>query len=140
MGQYSSYWLYQKYEKRGDQDWIPSYPNVYSIDGEETMPLVMRIERDEACGYVCDEMERWVEIPISQDYVCDDCEVGYLYRYVHCNPSAFTYYGDYKYEILCEEISQDGGQTWSATTNTKLSSEPIGKERTKGRAFNLSLI
>jgi hypothetical protein len=50
MASYSSYWLYQKYEKRGDQDWIPSYPNVYSIDGEGTMPLVVRIEKDEACG------------------------------------------------------------------------------------------
>lgn len=126
MASYSSYWLYQKYEKRGDQDWIPSYPNTYSIDGEGTMPLVVRIEKDEACGYVCDEMERWVEVPISQDYVCDDCEVGYLYRWVPCNPSAFTYYGDWKYAILCEEKSEDGGLTWSATTNTKLSSEPIG--------------
>lgn len=126
MASYSSYWLYQKYEKRGDQDWIPSYPNTYSIDGEGTMPLVVRIEKDEACGYICDEMERWVEVPISQDYVCDDCEVGYLYRWVPCNPSAFTYYGDYKYAILCEEKSEDGGLTWSATTNTKISSEPIG--------------
>ena len=128
MAHYSSYWLYQKYEKRGDQDWIPSYPNVYSISGDSSdpMPLVVRIEKDVDCGYKCDEIERWVEIPITEDYECDDCEVGYLYRWVQCNPSAYTYYGDYKYDILCEEISQDNGETWSATTRTKVSSASTG--------------
>ena len=128
MGRHSSYWLYQKYEKRGDQDWIPSYPNTYSISGdsENPMPLVVRIEHDRECGWVCDEIERWVEIPITEDYECDDCEVGYQYRWVQCNPSAYTYYGDYKYDILCEEISEDNGQTWSATTYTKVSSASTG--------------
>lgn len=128
MGRHSSYWLYELYEKRGDQDWIPSYPNTYSISGdsENPMPLVTRIEHDRECGWICDEVERWVEIPISEDYECDDCEVGYQYRWVQCNPSAYTYYGDYKYDILCEEISQDNGQTWSATTNTKVSSASTG--------------
>lgn len=128
MGRHSSYWLYQKYEKRGDQDWIPSYPNTYSISGdsENPMPLVVRIEHDRDCGWICDEIERWVEIPITEDYECDDCEVGYQYRWVQCNPSAYTYFGDYKYDILCEEISEDNGQTWSATTYTKVSSASTG--------------
>lgn len=128
MGRHSSYWLYQKYEKRGDQDWIPSYPNTYSISGdsENPMPLVTRIEDDRECGWICDEIERWVEIPITEDYECDDCEVGYQYKWVQCNPSAYTYYGDYKYDILCEEISEDNGQTWSATTYTKVSSASTG--------------
>ena len=128
MGRHSSYWLYQKYEKRGDQDWIPSYPNTYSISGdsENPMPLVVRIEHDRECGWICDEIERWVEIPITEDYECDDCEVGYQYRWVQCNPSAYTYFGDYKYDILCEEISEDNGQTWSATTYTKVSSASTG--------------
>lgn len=129
MGEYTSYYLYQKYEKRGNQDWIPCYPNTYSISGDSQNPmsLVVKEEEDVECGaQPCDEIIRWSEIPITQDYICDDCEVGYLYRWVQCNPSAYTYFGDYKYDILCEEVSEDNGQTWSATTNTKVSSASTG--------------
>lgn len=125
MGEYTSYYLYQKYEKRGNQDWIPCYPSVYSVSGdsENPMPLVVRKEEDIECGaHPCEEIVRWSEIPITQDYICDDCEVGYQYRWVQCSPSAYTYYGDYQYNVLCEEISEDNGQTWSATTKTKPSS------------------
>lgn len=129
MGEYTSYYLYQKYEKRGVQDWIPCYPNTYSISGDSQnpMPLVVKEEEDVECGaQPCDEIIRWSEIPITQDYICDDCEVGYLYRWVQCDPAAYTYFGDYKYDILCEEVSEDNGQTWSATTNTKVSSASTG--------------
>ena len=136
MGEYTSYYLYQKYEKRGNQDWIPCYPNTYSISGDSQnpMPLVVKEEEDVECGaQPCDEIIRWSEIPITQDYICDDCEVGYLYRWVQCNPSAYTYFGDYKYDILCEEISEDNGQTWSATTYTKVSSASTGVAEKKVR-------
>ena len=114
MGRHSSYWLYQKYEKRGDQDWIPSYPNTYSISGdsENPMPLVVRIEHDRECGWICDEVERWVEIPISEDFICDDCEVGFETR---CNvTSAFTYFGDYRYEVFeCQYRYEQQDGSWS---------------------------
>lgn len=114
MGQYTSYYLYQKYEKRGDQDWIPCYPNIYSISGdsENPMPLAIKEENDKDCGYICDEIERWVEIPITEDYICDDCEVGFETR---CNTtSAFTYYGDYRYEVLeCQYRYELENGNWS---------------------------
>lgn len=130
MGQYSSYYLYQKYEKRGEQDWIPCYPNTFSMSGdtEHPMPFVEKSSADTACGYVpCETEERWTEIPITEDYECGECEVGYQYRYVSCDVSAFTYIGDYKYEILCEQRSTDGGLTWEDTNNTKISDTPIGE-------------
>lgn len=76
MSQYTSYYLYQKYEKRGDQDWIPCYPNVYSKDGDGTMPQVVKLSADTACGYVPsgETQYRWVNMDISTDYICDYCD------------------------------------------------------------------
>lgn len=78
MGQFSSYWLYQRFEQRGSQEPIPVYPNTYSINGDGTMPLVVRNEDDTECGYVppIEPIYRWANIPITQDYICDEC--GYV--------------------------------------------------------------
>lgn len=48
MANINSYYLYQKYEKRGDQPWIPL--DVYSVDGDGTMPLVIKELNDPACN------------------------------------------------------------------------------------------
>lgn len=117
MARTSSYYLYERYEKRGDQDWIPSYPNTYSKDGDGTMPLVVRVARDEACGWHCDPEYQWVDVPISEDYVCDECDIDIDFRWV--STSAYTYIGDYKYEILQEQFRKDNGE-WIDTQNTKL--------------------
>lgn len=50
MANVNSYYLYQKYEKRGDQPWIQVYPSTYSADGDGTMPLVVKQLNDPACG------------------------------------------------------------------------------------------
>ena len=86
MSQYTSYYLYQKYEKRGEQDWIPVYPNVWSIDGDGTMPISAKTENDPACGYVppVEPIYRWVNMNISTNWICDDCEQSgeTIYRWV----------------------------------------------------------
>jgi hypothetical protein len=76
MGQYSSYYLYQKYEKRGEQDWIPCYPNTFSMSGdsENPMPFVVKTENDPQCGYSpkgSDDYnyEKW---EVVDGYICDD--------------------------------------------------------------------
>lgn len=115
MGQYTSYWLYQKYETRGSQDPIPCYPNVYSVDGDDTMPLVVRNEDDTQCGYVppVEPMYRWVNIPITQDYICDDCnEVEYRWINMDVNTDYYCE-GTTKYYKQKKQQSSDGGQTWS---------------------------
>lgn len=75
MNQYNSYYLYQKYEKRGNQDWLPCYPNIFSVDGDGTMPLVLKQENDQACGYIPsgETMYRWVNMDITTNWVCEDC-------------------------------------------------------------------
>ena len=84
MSEYTSYYLYQKFEKRGEQDWIPVYPNVWSIDGDGTMPLSIKTEDDPACGYtpVVEPIYRWVNMDISSNWICDDCSVQPIYRWV----------------------------------------------------------
>lgn len=74
MGQYSSYYLYQKYEKRGSGNWIPSYPNTFSVDGDGTMTVVEKSSADTACGYIpkgTDDYNysKWV---VVDGYICDD--------------------------------------------------------------------
>lgn len=75
MGQYTSYYLYQKYEQRGEQEAIPVYPNVYSIDADGTRERVVKIQDDPQCGYdpPVKPIYKWINIPITQDYICDDC-------------------------------------------------------------------
>ena len=75
MSEFSSYYLYQRYEKRGNQDWIPCVPNVYSINGEGTMSASAKSECDPQCG--CSTVQyRWVNIDPSIDWYCDDCGGG----------------------------------------------------------------
>ena len=76
MSEFSSYYLYQRYEKRGDQPWLPSYPNTLSIDGDGTMPLVVKEEDDPQCGYVppLEPIYRWVDLDPTKDWFCSDCD------------------------------------------------------------------
>ena len=80
MGQHSSYYLYQKYERRctacTEADWVPCYPNTYSISGDSTTPLPLscKTEYDVACGYIpkgSDDYnyEKW---EVVDGYICDD--------------------------------------------------------------------
>ena len=77
MGQYSSYYLYQKYEKRGDQPFVPVYPAVYSVDGDGTREPVVKNENDYQCGWTG--------------------ETGTLYRTVELHGATWTNIG---WEVL----------------------------------------
>ena len=93
MGRYTSYYTYQKFEKRGEQDWIPAYPNTWSIDGEGTMPLSIKMENDPACGYVppSEPIYDWA-VKDASEYICENYN---------------------KYQKLYKRVSYDNGQTWS---------------------------
>lgn len=54
MANANSYYLYQKYEKRGNQPWIPL--NIYSVDADGTMPPVVKQQSDPDCNLET----RWV--------------------------------------------------------------------------------
>lgn len=99
MGEFTSYWLYQKYVSTDSgQTYVPVYPAEYSINGDGTMPLSAKSEYDEACGYVPPTptaIYRWVDMDISTDYICDEC-----------GEYPFKFYATYEngdvYEIPCD--------------------------------------
>lgn len=109
MAKTSSYYLYERFEKRGDQDWIPSHPNVFSKDGDGTMPLVVRIEKDYECGWHCDPEYQWIELPIT-DYLCDEC--GELGQVTHkwALGDGYLCEGTSKYQKLV--LNVDVGNGW----------------------------
>lgn len=118
MNQYNSYYLYQQFEKRGSQDWLPCYPNIFSVDGDGTMPLVMKKENDPDCGYTGDTepIYRWYPLPITTDYICDECPVV-QYRWENMNPSTDYYCdGTTKYYKQIRQYSYDSGTTWYDVT------------------------
>lgn len=115
MGQYSSYYLYQKYEKRGDQPFVPVYPAVYSVDGDGTREPVVKNENDYQCGWTGETgtLYRWVDLPIDTDYICDTCP---MYRWVTIPiTSDYVCVGTTKYYKEKQQISYDNGETWEDT-------------------------
>lgn len=79
MSRFTSYYLYQKYEKVGDGEWTPTYPNEYSISGdsENTMPLVIKSENDANCGY-SDPIYRWAD---TEDTICIEAQAKFSATY-----------------------------------------------------------
>ncbi|MBO7733519.1 MAG: leucine-rich repeat domain-containing protein [Methanobrevibacter sp.] len=102
MGQYTSYYLYQKFEKIGNQDYIPVYPNVYSIDADGTMPTVVKEQNDVNCGYnpPVDPIYRWVD-------------------------SGTTCVGLDKYQRAIKQVSNDGGTTWENVSPAEYSATTL---------------
>lgn len=131
----TSYYLYQKWEQRGEQDWIPAFPNEYSIDGDGTMPLSAKTINDPACGYIppSEPIYRWVNLDPSIDWVCDEAPtpVEPIYRW---QDSGYTCVGYDKYQNSIKQVSYDSGATWqnvspaeySATTLIEQNSEYCG--------------
>ena len=118
MNQYNSYYLYQQYEKRGNQDWLPSYPNIFSVDGDGTMPLVMKKQNDPDCGYTGDTQPiyRWYPLPITTDYICDECPVV-QYRWENISITEdYVCVGTDKYYKQKRQYSYDSGTTWYDVT------------------------
>ena len=86
MGKYTSYYLYQKYEKIGSQDWTPVYPQTLSVysDGTESGSTVIKSDNDTSCGYKpsTEVKYRWVKLNPSTDYICDNCELWVASGYI----------------------------------------------------------
>jgi len=73
MSEYTSYYLYQKYQKIGDGDWTPVSPSVFSVNGDGTMPLSAKTENDPNCGYSPEPIYDWENMDVTTDYYCLDC-------------------------------------------------------------------
>ena len=111
----TSYYKYQKYIKIGEQDWLPDYPNVWSIDGNGTMPLNKKQDDDPNCGYVPPVVPiyDWENLNIDEHWICSDdctcCEPIYQWN---IDPDEKNYYGPYTCYTEYYQISVDCGQTW----------------------------
>lgn len=138
MGQYTSYYLYQKYEQREGQDPIPCIPSIYSVDADGTMEKVIKLENDPDCGYTpppSDPIYRWYQIPITEDYICASCGTPPIYRWLKSDdtvcvensptPTGETIYrwvacgttcvGYDKWQRSIQQYSEDNGTTWYNT-------------------------
>ena len=120
MAVINSYYLYQKYEKRGNQPWIPCYPNTWSVDADGTMPPVLKQQDDPSCYH---PIYRWVQ---TQDTICIDTTT-IEYRTTSGDPYCNGYD---KYVDTTYEQSFDGGVTWefvsSSSTLIEQDSEDCG--------------
>ena len=153
MGQYTSYYLYQKFEKRDGQDFIPVYPNTYSVDADGTMPRVVKNENDENCGYVPPTptaIYRWVQVTPTSDpnsYWCDECTIEPIYRWTVMTPtsdpstyvcddcpiepiyrwadSGTTCVGYDKYQRGIKQVSYDNGSTWENVSPVEYSATTL---------------
>ena len=101
----NSYYLYEKYERRGAQPWIPVYPNTWSINGDGTMPLVLKQQGDPECAEV---MYRWLQ---TEDMVC----VEVLTRQTSGTPYCINFD---KYVDVTTEESIDSGETWNFASSS----------------------
>ena len=153
MGKYTSYYLYQKYEKIGSQDWTPVYPQTLSVysDGTESGSTNIKSDNDTACGYKpsTEVQYRWVKLNPSTDYICDNCELwvasGYICDngdlYEQLNEQNFDgnnwyYTGVKKKGKLIEENSKkctgDTGSTTGGTTGSTTGGTTGGTGTTTG--------
>lgn len=88
----NSYYLYQKYEKSGDQPFHPAYPVRYSVDGDGTMQKILKMEDDPNCNSVSPTRYQWVIV--TGEYECS---------------------GTTKCQKEKEQKSEDFGVTWTDT-------------------------
>ena len=105
---FNSYYLYKKYEKRANQPWLPVYPETLSIDGNGSMPKVLKTSGDPVC-YV-EPQERWVD---TDGYTCLEVQSRTVTGTPYCDN------GDKKADVLTE-ISYDSGATWNAYSSTTM--------------------
>ena len=124
MSQYTSYYLYQKYVKYGDQDWIPVYPTEYSISGDSSDPqtITKKQDNDPECGYTPPVVlqYRWVED--GDNYICDEC--GYVPTPQYRTISGTPYCTGYDKMVDTQyQVSYDSGSTWSTVSSSTLTVE-----------------
>lgn len=122
---FTSYYLYQKYEKIGDGEWNPTYPNEYSISGDtnDPMPLVVKQNNDPNCGYFPPQY-RWIDTEDTMCvYVQDSYENDYL-TFEILSAGTITWKGPSQNgggATLLErtiQYSLDNGQTWNNITSS----------------------
>ena len=89
------YYLYQKYQKLGNQPLLPQYPPTYSIDGEGTKVSEVKTRDFCGCADINQVLINW--IPVQDEYICTDCgEDALMERWIVVDPSG-------QFEYFCED-------------------------------------
>ena len=139
MGQYTSYYLYEKYEVMGRNAYAL---DIYSINADGTMNPVVKSDNDLACGgyitrwvetegTVCDEVEeRWVK---TNDLVCEEIEppIEPIYEWEKSDETLCVevippFEGKYKLTLNDSSVVSAECDSTSATTSGEVSSQYSG--------------
>lgn len=105
---YTSYKLYQKYLQYGSDAPVPAYPMEYSYNADGTMPAVVRMANDPACGE-----------PQPLPPIIDDYSTQYLtIEGLEDNNTIYWKYETSGYSARTISVSTDDGETWTAYTST----------------------
>lgn len=108
MGDYSSFYKYEKFEIIGDE-LVPL--GIFSVDGNGTMPLVIKDDCDPQCG--CPEpIYRWIQ---TEDTVCIEV-ITYKLQATYSDSSTLNVECNSSTSLLKAE-SQPTGYTASAMTD-----------------------
>lgn len=119
--QYSSFYLYRKYEVIGDE--LVDL-GITSIDADGTQERVMKEKCDPECGCSTPEpIYRWVQ---TEDTVCVGEEPAVQYRWT---PSGWTCVGYDKYQNNIKEQSLDEGLTWTVVIPEEYSASTLIKSQ-----------
>lgn len=104
MGDYSSFYKYEKFEVVGDE--LISL-GIFSIDADGTMPLVVKDDCDPQCG--CPQpIYQWIQ---TEDTVCIEVITRTTTGTPYCS-------GDDLYADVTVEESIDDGDTWEVVSTT----------------------
>lgn len=114
-----SYYLYELQERYSGQDWMSVIPSQYSIDGNGTMPRVLKSDNEE----VCTEPE---VNPYKYQYLTfESLEDGNRFRF-NMSVGIHSQSGTrYVAEPRTISASTDGGQTWFEWTSNVGGNRPI---------------
>ena len=105
MGDYSSFYKYEKFEVVGDE--LISL-GIFSVDADGTMPLVVKDDCDPQCG--CPQpIYKWIQ---TEDTVCIEVITRTTTGTPYCS-------GDDLYADVTVEESIDDGDTWEVVSTTQ---------------------
>ena len=118
---FNSYYLYKKYEKRSGQPWIPVYPETLSIDGDGSMPKVLKTSGDPAC-YV-EPQERWVD---TGGYACEEISIKYRWTQTQDTICIEKFDGKYKLILNNHSVVSASCDSTSAITSGEVATQYSG--------------
>lgn len=144
MANINSYYLYQKFEKRGDQPWIPVFPSTYSVDGDGTMPLVVKQLNDPACvptyrttsgAPYCVNFDKYVDVTTEETF-----DGGVTWNFVSLTPTLVEADSeDCGYDVCdCDSFVFEGVEETSTAMKTYRLEIPSGQTAVTAATWNSS--